>query len=221
MRKLTLTGLAAISHEETLKTLNPKTSEYYPLVQDIRNNCNLDITFIDEVIRTTDDISEAIPYLFDRFIKEENPNYIMVLGKVFMADKYLSIININKLIEKYKSFDDTWIKNNPNGDRGTIAHLVSMMIDKGDLDKIYDILLNDETLGDTRVWLIESLNKYKANQKFYDYLISHKDMYKERESVYGIYPDNIPYQEGEYMNAKINYLLGTKKWKKFAEEKAK
>ena len=126
--------------------------------------------------------------------------------------------DLNKLIEKYKKFEDTWVRNNPNGGRGTIAHLIAMMTDKDDLDKIYDVFLNDESLGDTRTWFLSKLDKYKANQKFYDYLVSHKDMYKERKSVYGIYPDNRPYEEGRYMDAKINYLLGTKKWKKFAEE---
>ena len=218
MRKLTLTGLSAITHKEKLNSIDPKTSEYYPLVQDIRKNCDLDITFIDEVTSTVDDISEAIPYLFDRFIKEENPHCMFAHYGVFVDKRYFHLISINKLIEKYKSLNNIWLKNDNAGPKGQLARLISLMIDKDDIDKIYTRFLDDENLGDTRVWFLDVLNKYKANQKFYDYLISHKDKYKDRKIEYGIYENNMPYEENKVMHLVINNILNSKKWKKFAEE---
>ncbi len=217
MRKLTLTGLAAVSHEN-YKTVDVTKNEFYPLVLDIRKNCDLDIDTIDEVTRTTDDISEAIPYLFDRLIKEENPRYVLVLIESIRDKRYLHLLNIKQLITKYKTFNDTWVRNHQTGAKGQLARIISLMINKDDLDKIYDVFLNDESLGDTRAWFLQILNKYKANQKFYDYLVSHKDKYKDREVEYGIYANNMPYEENEIMNILINRFIISKKWKKFAEE---
>ncbi len=212
MKKTFLTPLVSDSIIDNTGTI------WQSIRDDIRDECGYDIISFQEIAYTSDDISDTVSVIERHIYEEENPHVLGGLTQALLDPRYLHLININKLIEKYKSFDDTWIKNNPNGGKGTLAHLISIMIDRDDLDKIYNVFLNDETLGDTRTWFLDRLNKYKANQKFYDYLISHKDIYKERESVYGIYGGDIPYEEGLYMDGKINYLLGTKKWKKFAEE---
>ena len=220
MRKLSLTGLAAIAHEEALKSIDPKTSEYYQLVQDIRENCDLDITFIDEIIQTPDDISDVIPYLVDRMCIEKNAHLVGALVHALMRKYCFHLISINKLIEKYKGFEDTWMKTSNSGAKGQLARLISLMIDKDDLDKIYDVFLNDDSLGDTRVWFLDVLNKYKANQKFYDYLLSHKDTYKTSEE-YETYESGVVRMKNSVLGMVINNILNSKKWKKFAEENAK
>ena len=217
MRKLTLAGLAAITHEEALKTIDPKTSEYYQLVQDIRENCDLDITFIDEIIQTPDDVSDAIPYLVDRMCSEKNAHVVGALVHALTRKYCFHLIDINKLIEKYKSFEDPWMKTSNSGAKGQLARLISLMIDKDDLDKIYDVFLNDENLGDTRLWFLYELNKYKANQKFYDYLVAHKDTYNHSDEI-ETYESGFTGMKNRELGLVINNILNSKKWKKFAEE---
>ena len=217
MRKLSLTGLVALAHEEKLKSLDPKASEYYILVQDIRNNCNLDITFIDELIQTPDNISDAIPYLVDRMCSEKNAHVVGALVHALTRKYCFHLIDINKLIKKYKSFEDTWMKTSNSGAKGQLGRLISLMIDKDDLEKIYDVFLNDESLGDTRLWFLDVLNKYKANQKFYEYLISHKDTYKTSDEI-EIYESGVTCMKNKVLGVVINNILNSKKWKKFAEE---
>ena len=162
MKKLKLEGIA----KDLLSTA--EGTIWWPLVQDVRKNCDYDIISFEEVINTADDVSDVIPYLVDRMCAEDDAHIVDGIAHSLMRKYCFHLISINKLIEKYKGFEDTWMKTSNSGAKGQLARLISLMIDKDDLDKIYDVFLNDDSLGDTRVWFLDVLNKYKANKKFYD-----------------------------------------------------
>ena len=179
---------------------------------DIRDECGYNIISFSEIVHTSDDISDTVPVIERHIYEEQNPHVLGGLTQALLDSRYFHLLNVNKLIEKYKTFNDTWLGNSDSGGRGTLAHLISLMIDKDDLDKIYDIFLSDKALGNTRIWFLYRLNKYKANQKFYAYL---KKLSKDPEE--NIIIDG----SGNSLGGVASVILSSKKWKKFAEENAK
>ncbi len=199
---------------------NENYGRWKEIVEEVRAKTDYNVGSFHDLVVARNYIPEAMEILIENLWNEQDPHIVAGLCRALLDARYSPLIKVNRLIEKYKSFQDTWVRNNPNGGKGTMAHLISRMIDKDDLDKIYDVFLNDDSLGDTRVWFLDVLNKYKANQKFYDYLVSHKDEYTTTDEI-EIYEGEVTKMKNKELGLVINRILSSKKWKKFAEENAK